>query len=81
MIPLFSINDELCPILREVCLNGFEEHVVQNRELLCFKYIHDFVIDVIFYVFRQAKVYVKKKAPVGNFLRPTSGEINIMPNI
>jgi hypothetical protein len=24
---------------------------------------------------------VKKKALVGNFWRPTSGEINIMPNI
>jgi len=66
MIPLFSI-DEVCPVCRKACLDTFGEHVVHCKELLGFKYKHDFVRDVLFDIFRRTRISVKKEAP-GNFL-------------
>jgi hypothetical protein len=51
MIPLFPI-DEVCPIYRKACLDTFGEHVVHCKQLPDFKYKHDFVRDVLFYIFR-----------------------------
>jgi len=66
MIPLFHI-DEVCPVCRKACLDTFGEHVVHCKELPGFKYRHDFVKDVLFDIFRQARILAKKEAPV-NFL-------------
>ena len=66
MIPLFSI-DEVCPVCRKACLDTFEEHAVHCQELSGFKHIHDFVRDLLFDIFRRARISVKKEAPV-NFL-------------
>jgi len=57
MIPLFSI-DEVYPV---------REHEVHCKELTRFKYIHDFVRDILFDIFRQTIILVKKEALV-NFL-------------
>jgi len=57
MIPLFSIN-EVCPI---------RELDIHCKELTSFKYIHDFVRDILFDIFRQMGVSMKNEAPV-NFL-------------
>jgi len=46
MFPLFLI-DEVCPVCRKACLDTF-------GELPDFKYIHDFVKDVLFDIFRRA---------------------------
>jgi hypothetical protein len=51
MISLFSI-DEVCPVYRKACMDTFEEHAVHYKEFLGFKYTHDFVMDVIFDIFR-----------------------------
>jgi len=66
MIPLFPI-DEVCLVCRKACLDTFGEHVVHCKELPGLKYIHDFVRDVLFDIFKRAGVSVKKEAPV-NFL-------------
>jgi len=60
MIPLFPI-DEVCPVCRMMCLNTFGEHVVHCKELPDFKYIHDFVRDVLFDIFRRTMILVKKE--------------------
>ena len=66
MIPLFPI-DEVCPVCRKACMDIFGDHVVHCKELPGFKYRHDLVRDVLFDIFRQARISVKKEAPV-NFL-------------
>jgi len=66
MIPLFPI-DEACFVCRKTCLDTFEEHVVYCKELPDFKCRHDFVRDVLFDIFRWARVSMKKETPV-NFL-------------
>jgi len=66
MIQLFPI-DEVCPVCRKACLDTFGEHAVHCKELPGFMYIHDFVRDVLFDIFRRARISVKKEAPV-NFL-------------
>jgi hypothetical protein len=53
MIPLFLIDEVVC---RKACLNTFGEHAVHCKELPDFKYRHDFVRDVFFYILRQAGV-------------------------
>jgi len=50
MISLFSI-DEVCPVCRKVFLDTFGEHAVRYKELPSFKYKHDFVRDLLFYIF------------------------------
>ena len=66
MFPLFPI-DEVCPVCRKACLDTFGEHVIHCRELLDFKYRHQFIRDVFFDIFRCSRVSVKKEAHV-NFL-------------
>ena len=66
LIPLFP-NNKVCHICRKACLDNFGEHVVHCKELHGFKYKHNFVRDVLFDIFRRARVSVKKEAPV-NFL-------------
>jgi len=61
---LFHVYTYVC---RKACLDTFGEHVVHCKELHDFKYIHDFVRDVLFDIFRRAGVSVKKETPV-NFL-------------
>jgi len=65
-IPLFPI-DEVCLVCRKTCLITFGEHVVHCKELLHFKYRHNFVMDILFDIFRRAGVSLKKEAHV-NFL-------------
>jgi hypothetical protein len=60
MIPLFPI-DEVCPVCRKACLDTFGEYVGQCKELPGFKWIHDFVRDVLFDIFRRAGISVKKE--------------------
>ena len=48
-------------------MDTFGEHAVYCKEFLDFKYINDFVKDVLFDIFRRARISVKKEAPV-NFL-------------
>ena len=82
MIPLFSI-DETCHICHKACLDTFGGHVVHCKELTGFKYMHDFVRDVLFDIFMRTWVSVKKEASV-NFLsdqldeRSTLGPIDVM---
>jgi hypothetical protein len=54
-------------VCRKACLDTFGEHAVHRKELPSFKYMHDFVRDVPFDIFRRAGVSVKKEAPM-NFL-------------
>ena len=70
MIPLFPV-DEICPVCRKACLDSFGEHAVQCKELPGFKYRHDFVRDVFFYVCGGAWISANKEAPV-NFLTDPS---------
>jgi len=72
MIPLFPIG-EVCPICRKACLDTFGEHVVHCKELLGFKYRHDFVRDALFDIFRRTGVSVKKEAPVNFLTGPLDG--------
>jgi len=69
MIPLFPI-DEVCLVCRKACLDIFEEHVVHCKELPDFKYIYDFVKNLLFDIFSRARVPVKKEVYV-NFLTYT----------
>ncbi|KAK2438038.1 hypothetical protein QL285_022859 [Trifolium repens] len=65
-IPLFPV-DEVGHVCRKACLDKFGKHVVHCRELPGFKYRHDLVRDVLFDIFKCARVSVKKEAHV-NFL-------------
>lgn len=78
MIPLFP-NDVVCPVCRNVCLNTFREHVVHCNELLGFKYIHDFVRDVPFDIFRRARISVKKEASVNFLTNPLDRRSTLRP--
>jgi hypothetical protein len=43
------------------------------RELSGFKYKYDFIRDVLFYIFRRARISVKKEVPVNFFTDPQEG--------
>ena len=66
MILLFSIN-EVCHVYHKTCMDTFEEHVVHCKKHYGFKYIHDFVRDIFFDIFRRTRVSMKNEASV-NFL-------------
>lgn len=66
MIPLHPI-DEVCPIWYKVCLDTLGEKAIHCKDFCDFKYKHDFIRDVLFYIFRWAEVCAKKEAHV-NFL-------------
>ncbi|KAL6545127.1 hypothetical protein OROHE_009792 [Orobanche hederae] len=78
MIPLFPI-DEVCPVCRKACLDTFGEHAVHCRELPGFKYRNDLVRDVLFDIFRRARVSVKKEAPVNFLTDPHEGRSTLRP--
>jgi hypothetical protein len=59
--------DEVCHVCRKERPDNFGEHVLHCREFPGFKYRHDFVPDVLFYIFRRAGISTKKEAFV-NFL-------------
>nr|GEY87980.1 putative reverse transcriptase domain-containing protein [Tanacetum cinerariifolium] len=77
-IPLFSIDD-ICPVCRKACLDSFGEHAVHYKELLGFKYRHDMVRDVIFYVYRRARISAKQEAHVNFLTDPLDGRSTFRP--
>jgi hypothetical protein len=80
MIPLFPI-DEVCPVCRKACLDTFGEHVVHCKELPDFKYMHDFVRDVLFDIFTRLRVSVKKEAPMNFMTDPLDRRSTLMPAV
>jgi len=70
--------DEVCHVCRKACLNTVGEHVVRYEEFPDFKYKHDFARDVLFDIFRQAKVFVKKETHV-NLSYPLDGRSTLRP--
>ncbi|GJV15438.1 hypothetical protein Tco_1360761 [Tanacetum coccineum] len=70
MIPLFLV-DAICLVCRKACLDSFGEHAIHCKELSGFKYQHDMVRDVLFYICRHARIFAKIEAPV-NFLTDLS---------
>jgi hypothetical protein len=69
MILLFSI-DGVCHVCRKACLDNFGEHAIHCRELLGFKYRHDFIQDAFFDFLGMQNIYQKRDA-CGLFDRPT----------
>ena len=78
MITLFPI-DEVCPVCCKTCLDRFGEHAVYCRELPSFKYRHDFVRDILFNVFKRARVSMKKEALVNFLTDPQGGRSTFRP--
>ncbi|MCI03397.1 auxilin-like protein [Trifolium medium] len=66
-------------VCRKACLDRFGEHAVHCREIPCFKYRHDFVRDVLFDVFKRAKISVKKETPVNFLTDPLEGRSTLRP--
>ena len=60
MVSIFPI-DGVCLVPRKACMHTFGEHAIHCKELNGFKYIHDFVMDVLFYIFRQVGISSKKE--------------------
>jgi hypothetical protein len=58
-IPLFPINED-CPVCQKACLNNFGEHTIHCKEFSGFKYRHNFVQDILFYVFSRVGIIAKK---------------------
>ncbi|GJW33576.1 hypothetical protein Tco_0053608 [Tanacetum coccineum] len=78
MIPLFPV-DAICPVCRKACLDSFGEHVVHCKELSGFKYRHDMVRDVLFYICRRVGISAKKEAPVNFLIDPSDGRSTLKP--
>ena len=78
MIPLFPV-DEICPVCRKACLDTFGEHAVHCKELPGFKYRHDMVRDILFYICRRAGISAKKEAPVNFLTDPLDGRSTLRP--
>jgi hypothetical protein len=78
MILLFPI-DEVCLVCRKACLDNFGEHAVHCRELSGIKYRHDFVRDVLFDVFRRARISAKKEAHANFLIDPQEGQSTLRP--
>ncbi|GKC83660.1 hypothetical protein Tco_1139377 [Tanacetum coccineum] len=79
MILLFSVN-VICLVCSKACMDFFEEHAVHCKELPKFKYQHNMVRDIIFYICRRAGISAKKKAHV-NFLTDLSdGRSTLRPD-
>ncbi|PNY18074.1 auxilin-like protein [Trifolium pratense] len=73
MIPLF-LKDEVRPVCRKACLDTFGEHAAHCRDLLGFKYRHDLVRDMLFDIFRRARISLKKEAPRNFLIDPQEGK-------
>ncbi|GJU97540.1 hypothetical protein Tco_1326811 [Tanacetum coccineum] len=78
MIPLFQ-DDAICPVCRKTCLDSFGEHAVHCKELPGFKYRHDMVRDVLFYICRHAGISAKKDALVNFLTDPSDGRFTLRP--
>ncbi|GJZ83075.1 hypothetical protein Tco_0648248 [Tanacetum coccineum] len=78
MISLFPV-DAICPVCRKACLDSFGEHAVHCKELSGFKYRHDMVRDVLFYICRRAGISAKKEAPVNSLTDPSDGRSTLRP--
>ncbi|KAJ0934207.1 hypothetical protein HanRHA438_Chr03g0104821 [Helianthus annuus] len=76
--PLFPV-DEICPICHKACLDSFEEHAVQCRELIGFKHRHNLVSYVLFDIFRRAGIPAKKQAPANFLIDPSEGRSTLRP--
>ncbi|GKA41099.1 hypothetical protein Tco_0733692 [Tanacetum coccineum] len=75
MISLFPV-DAIC---RKACLDSFGEHAIHCKELPGFKYRHDMVRDVLFYICRRAGISAKKEAPVNFLTDPSDGRSTLRP--
>jgi len=78
MIPLFLI-DEVCPVYLKTCQDTFGKHAIHCKELLSCKYIHDFVGDAFYDVFRQAGASMKNEGPVNFFSNLLDGRSTLRP--
>jgi len=78
IFPLFPI-DEVCHVFLKAYIDTFREHAFHCKELRGFKYMHDFVRDVLFNVFRWAEVSMKKEAPVSFLSDPLDGTSTLRP--
>ncbi|GJX23944.1 hypothetical protein Tco_0228389 [Tanacetum coccineum] len=73
-IPSFDFNvDAICLVCCKACLDSFEEHAVNCKEILGFKYRHDMVRDVLFDICRRAGISTKKKGPMDFLIDPSDG--------
>ncbi|GJV51948.1 hypothetical protein Tco_1447689 [Tanacetum coccineum] len=79
IIPLFPV-DAICPVCRKACLDSFGEHSVHCKELPCFKYRHDMVRDVLFYICRRAGISAKKETPLNFLIDPSDGRSTLRPS-
>nr|GEW80994.1 putative reverse transcriptase domain, PPM-type phosphatase domain, protein phosphatase 2C family [Tanacetum cinerariifolium] len=77
-IPLFLV-DAICPVCRKACLDSFGEHATHCKELSGFKYCHDMVTDVLFYICRRAGISAKKEALVNFLTDPSDGRSTLRP--
>ena len=55
------------------------EYAVHYKELAGSKYRHDLVRDVLFDIFRRARVFAKKEAPVNFLTDPLEGRSTLRP--
>lgn len=78
MIFLFPIDDVFL-ILRKTCLITFEEQTIHFKELLEFKYRHDFVRDVLFEIFLRVGAYLKNDALMNFLTHPQEGRSTLRP--
>lgn len=78
IITLFSI-DEVCLVCRKACLNTLEstQFIVENVQDS--NTWHEFVRDVLFYIFRWAKVSTKKNAFVNFLTDPHERRLTFRP--
>ncbi|KAJ0523272.1 putative exostosin [Helianthus annuus] len=78
MIPMYP-EDETCPICRKACMDKYGEHAVHCKELLGFKYRHDWVRDVLWDILRRSGISDKKEAPVNFLTDPMEGRSTLRP--
>ena len=78
MIPLFPV-DETCPVCCNACFDSFKEHTFHCKEIPSFKYRHNLVRDVIFNIFRHARVSAKKEDLVNFLTDPLEGRSTLRP--
>ncbi|GKD11573.1 hypothetical protein Tco_1195980 [Tanacetum coccineum] len=76
MIPLFPV-DAIYLVCRKACLDYFGEHAVHCKELSGFKYRHDMVRDVLFYICSSAGISAKKEASVNFLTDPSDGRFTL----
>ncbi|GKD18318.1 hypothetical protein Tco_1207476 [Tanacetum coccineum] len=63
----------------KACLDSFGEHAVHCKELPGFKYRHDMVRDVLFYICRCSGISIKKEAPANFLTGPSDGRSTLRP--